>query len=59
MQVYNEVVGLNIRGIHQQDNLTQLKDILRQHDIKLLVLLEPKAKHSELPRFAFSIEFTS
>lgn len=49
----------NIRGIHQKDSITHLKSILRMHDISILILLEPKANHSEIPRFAFNTGFTA
>lgn len=49
----------NVRGIHQKDNITQLKDILRKKDIQFMCLLEPKARHVELQRFAFSTGFSS
>lgn len=49
----------NIPGIHQKDSTNYLKDMIRVHDIRISILLEPKAAHSELPRFAFSMGFTS
>lgn len=47
----------NIRGIHKQDFLDHLKVILRQHKARLLVLLEPKVSHAELPEYAFDLGF--
>lgn len=47
----------NMRGIHQRDAVTHLKDIIRQTDLQMLVILEPKAAHREISRFAFSIGF--
>lgn len=38
-------------------SLSHLKDMIRHHDIKLLVILEPKVVHSELPSFAFKVGF--
>lgn len=49
----------NIQGIHQKDSTNYLKDMIRVYDIRISILLEPKAAHSELPRFAFSMGFTS
>lgn len=49
----------NIRGIHQCYSVTHLQEVFRQHDIQFLAILEPKALHHELPRFAFSIGFHS
>lgn len=46
-------------GIHQKESVTHLKDLLRQFDIMLLVILEPKARHTELARFAYSMGFPS
>lgn len=46
-----------MRGIHQRDAVTHLKDIIRQTDLQMLVILEPKAAHREISRFAFSIGF--
>lgn len=48
-----------MRGIHQQDSLNHLKDMLRSHDISMLAILEPKSRHSELPQFGQSIGFLS
>lgn len=46
-------------GIHQQDSFNHLQDMLRRYDVSLLVLLEPKVRHSQLARFAYSIGFQS
>lgn len=48
----------NIWGIHQRQNTDHLMVLLKQHNIQLLVILEPKAAHSELPRFAYNMGFS-
>lgn len=49
----------NIRGIHQRKNTDNLKIILKQNKnaVQLLVILEPKASHSEIQRFAYTMGF--
>lgn len=49
----------NMRGIHQRDAVAHLQEMIRQHNISFLAILEPKAAHHELPRFAFRIGFQS
>lgn len=47
----------NIRGIHQRKNTDHLKTLLRQNSPQILVILEPKAVHSELSQFAYDMGF--
>lgn len=49
----------NIRGVHQKESKIHLKELIRSHDVQFLILLEPKASHTELPRFAFNMGFHS
>lgn len=47
----------DIRGIHQKDSTNHLKELIKTHDV-LLILFETKASHVELPRFAFIMGFS-
>lgn len=45
----------NIRGVGDRDKLKYLKDLIRNHHINLLVLLETKAHSTAMPRFSFQL----
>lgn len=47
----------NIRGIHQWDSKSHLNEMIRKHQIQILVLLQPKVQHSEICHFVFSMGF--